>query len=778
MSIFFDKPSVPLQLPGESIGPATDFVQNTVAAYDAQMSARNSNSKYANMTEAYQPIIDSLNEGVPFFSKISNPISTGIDRPGILNNPLTVKWKTTTQLEDIVWTELTRRRETDHNAFPDLPQNRDDLMEGIRKQVTSSLQEEQNVAAAADPWGVVGSFVGSAGAAILDPPNLVAMMVGAGEVGILRTIAVEALIGGAVEVPTQLAVMDYYKELGIEYTPEDFLTNVAAGSLGAGGLAGGVKLTAKGISKTWNAVNKLSNKEIKGVIDTAGAENAQVDEILRAADAADRVDGENPLKEGVFSNQTYRDTMGVVEGTVEAGAVSDLGFSPMTPQKPLGPGDIEGRIPVFKPDELLLDPKSFQFKAEADLPGGVSRRLEGIEQWDPVRAGEILVWQGTDGRNFVADGHQRIGLANRILAQNPDADIKIPGHVLREADGVTQADARIVAATKNIAQGTGTAIDAAKVLRVDPSKISGLPQTSALVRMARALTELSPDAFGMVINEIVPANYAALVGRLAMGDPDIHAATLGILAKAQPRNISEAEKIIRDVIAAGSKSEKQLGLFGTEDVTVSLFRDRAKILDEATKRLRNDSRVFGTLLNDAENIETAGNKLSAQNNLQRKQQNVKALETLQALAHRKGAISDALTAASRQHADGSTISAAVDQFVDAIRRRVELGDFEGATTRPGGSVSEPTTRDPASPGTRIANELDDLKKWGDPEGQSVIDEVDRLAEDLAVDAEKFTVTDVVEDADGNFVVETGRVGDVLDEIKKDKDFLDQLETCA
>ncbi|MEE8206858.1 MAG: hypothetical protein V3T82_07905 [Nitrospinaceae bacterium] len=779
MGIFFDNPSVPLQLPGQSVGAQTGFVENTVAAYEAQMLARNSESRFVNLTDAYQPIVDALNEDRPFFEKLANPIAKGFDRPGILSNPLNLRsFKSTAELEDIIWTELDRVREADHNVFPDLPQNRDDLVTGVRNQVLAALQEEKNVAAAADTPGIIGQFVGAAGASITDPPNLLAMLVGAGEVGILRTIAVEALVGGAVEVPTQLAVADYYKELGIQYGPEDFITNVAAGAGGGAAFAAGVRLSAKGIAKTWDAVNKMTNGRLKTVIDVAGVDNSQVDDVVRASDMADTVDTENPLKEETFSSQTYRDVIGDAEETIEAGAVSDLGFSPMTPQKPLDISDIDGRIPLMRPGDLLLDPKTFQFKAAADLPGGVSRRLEGIEQWDPVRAGELLVWEALDGRNFVADGHQRVALANRIMAGDADADIQIPSHVLREADGITAGDARVVAATKNIAQGTGTAVDAAKILRVDPAQLRGLPQTSALVRMSRELTELSPDAFGMVVNEIVPANFAAIVGRLAAGDPDIHAAALGILAQAMPRNISEAEKIIRDIIAAGVRSETQLGLFGAEDVTVSLFRDRAKILDLATKRLRNDSRVFGTLINDAENIETAGNKLSAENNLQRKQQNVKALETLQALAHRKGAISDALSAASRQHADGGTLSSSVDQFVDSIRRQVELGDFEGFTTRPGGSISEPTSRDPASPGTRIANELEELKKWDDPEGQAVVDEVDRLVEDLADDADNFTLTDVVEDAEGNFVVETGKVGDVLDEIKKDKEFIEQLEICS
>ena len=779
MGIFLTNPTVPLSLPGESLGPATDFVENTVAAYDAQMLARNSNSRFVNMTEAYQPIVDALNADLPFFQKLSNPIAKGLDRPGILHSPINIRsFKTTAELEQSVWTELNRRREVDHNVFPDLPQNRDELVEGIKGQVLKALNEEQNVAAAADPWGMVGQFVGAAGASITDPPNLIAMMVGAGEVGILRTIAVEALIGGATEVVTQSAVMDYYKELGINYTAADFLTNVAAGALGAGAISGGIKLSARGVAKTWNAVNQMDNARLKGVIDTAGSESAQGDEILRAADIIDQVDAENPLSKTEFSDQTYRDVIGDAEETIEAGAVSEVGFSPMTPQKPLGPGDIEGRIPLFTPGDLVLDPKTFQFKSEADRPGGVSRVLEGVEEWDPIWGGEILVWEGLDGRNFVADGHQRVNLANRIMKRDPSAEIKIPGHLLREADGVSAADARTVAAMKNIAQGTGSDIDAAKILRVNPSKISKLPQTLALVRISRALTFLSPDAFGMVVNEIVPANYAALVGRLAKDNPDIHAAALGILAKADPKNVSEAEKIVRDIIASGTRREKQLGLFGEENITVSLFADRAKILDRATRQLRNDSRVFGTLINDAENIETAGNKLSAENNLQRKQQNVKSLETLQALAHRKGSISDALTAAARQHADGGTLKDSVNEFVDSVRRRVELGDFEGATTRPGGSVSEPTSRDPASPGTRIGNELAELKKWDDPESRDLFDDVERLTAELPEDVDVPTITGIVEDADGNFVIQTGRTGDILDEIKADKDFLDQLEACA
>lgn len=135
---------------------------------------------------------------------------------------------------------------------------------------------------------------------------------------------------------------------------------------------------------------------------------------------------------------------------------------------------------------MNVDAKRFQFKAGGGETG-IGKRLQGVETWDPYKAGVIMVWEDRQGRFWVADGHQRVALARRLKAKGQAP--KIVGVVMREVDGVTAEDARAYAASKNIAEGTGSSLDAAKALRARPDMAFNLPPTSSLVRDALGLQD-------------------------------------------------------------------------------------------------------------------------------------------------------------------------------------------------------------------------------------------------------------------------------------------------
>ena len=328
--------------------------------------------------------------------------------------------------------------------------------------------------------------------------------------------------------------------------------------------------------------------------------------------------------------------------------------------------------------DVNIDAKRFQFKEGGD-EYGVTERLQGVTEWDPVKAGTVIFWEDSAGKMFVADGHQRVGLARRIQAQKPDQDIDIIGYKLRETDGVSAEKARVIAAMANIAQGTGTVIDAAKVLRLEPGRISELPPQSVLVRQARDLVNLSNQAFGAIVNEVIPANYGAIVGRL-IDDPDLQDAAIAVLAKADPSNAFQAEAIVRQVKEMDTVQEEQVSLFGEEMITQSLFMERAKVLDRATKLLRGDKKAFESLSKNAERIEAEGNKLAKDQNQRRADQDGQAITLVQALANRKGVLSDDLSASARTARETGNYAAAARGFADAVRRGIERGDFDGAAT--------------------------------------------------------------------------------------------------
>jgi len=344
--------------------------------------------------------------------------------------------------------------------------------------------------------------------------------------------------------------------------------------------------------------------------------------------------------------------------------------------RPIPSPALPNDVGMFSPYELGVDPERFQFKAGGD-EAGVTDRLKGVTQWDPIKAGVSLVWIDKAGKPWIIDGHQRLGLARRIATEDPSQQPRIMARTLRESDGITPADARTMAALKNIAEGTGTAVDAAKVIRDHPERIDDLPPRSELTRQARGLAALSPDAFQMVVNDVVPPNYAAIVGRLVPSDPEMQGAIINLLAKTDPANAVQAEAIARQGIDAGlAKAEAgaQGALFGDQEVAESLFAERAKVLDRALKTLRRDKTVFNTLVKEAETVELAGNVLAKDINEQRAIADGQAVQILQTLANRAGPISTALrTAAAAAKTDG--YAAATRQFVTTVRDAISSGEL-------------------------------------------------------------------------------------------------------
>ena len=149
----------------------------------------------------------------------------------------------------------------------------------------------------------------------------------------------------------------------------------------------------------------------------------------------------------------------------------------------------------FRPSELLTDAKTFQYKENSDEKG-VTDRLLGVNEWNAQNSGTVIVWESKEGIRYIADGHQRLGLANRLK----DDSIRLDGVLYKELDGYTPSKVRMIAAQKNIAEGTGTPIDTAKIIReLGGSKNypSDLPRTGVLYQYGIALSRLGDEAFQM-----------------------------------------------------------------------------------------------------------------------------------------------------------------------------------------------------------------------------------------------------------------------------------------
>ena len=633
--------------------------------------------------------------------------------------------------------------------------------EKAREIALKARADQQDISSRSTTMGDVGSLLGGAYSEIrslLRSPAAPSLVAGASiKAGILKTALVEGVIGASQVALAQPDVAKWYGSLGLKYTSEDFQRNVFSAFIGGAAFGGLIKGAIKGapiaqkkfdstraeldpvgalgreISKQVDetslfevdqALRNMSEKDaIAGLkaLEKAGVPiNNEAAAVIRqvASDDAD----ENPLLgDGLDAQAEHLERELAVELALDADEIPVLTDKPAIPPKV--PDDInhydnlDDTLFRVDFDEVEVDARTFQFKGGGDAEG-VIQTLQGIDTWDPMKAGTIIVYENSAGRQFVADGHQRLGLAKRIKAANPDADINLYGFKLKEADGITPDMARVIAAMVNISQGSGTVIDAAKVLRVDPSKIAELPPMSQMVRQARDLVNLSDENFGMVVNEIVPSNYAAIVGRL-VDDPGKQNAILRILAETNPSNVTQAEAIVRQAREIEFREATQDGLFGTEEFTQSLFAERAKVLDATLKRLRNDKKVFNSLVENQNRIEAEGNQLDADSNISRSMTDGQALEIIAAQADRKGGIADALNLAARELADGRPLTEVSRNVADAVRRAIADGDIDGSTVS-----LEGRGIDVEAEADRLAAGPERLDEFDEPNGKGSQDQAD------------------------------------------------------
>ena len=523
-----------------------------------------------------------------------------------------------------------------------------DILAETKEKTAGDRESAMRTFANARGMARAGMLTGSMTGVITDPLILATLPIGAGTItgaGVLgnaaRAFRLEAMIAGASELAIQPTVYNWKKQIESPYTFGEAAFNVLTAMAAAG------TLRATG-STLVDVVEIRSAAKIKRA---EGGKLADQEADILEQYADDLETGGDNVTEHFDNLDTALDDLDRGETT----AVSRR----------------SEHVEEVDPFGIDVDANRFQFKAGADELG-VTERLQGVQRWDPKLAGIAIVYETNTGRRFIVDGHQRVSLARRMVDAGQDpAEVKLNAIVLREADGVTDADARQIAAVKNIAEGTGSAVDTAKVFReLGESGLDlmpSLPPKSALVVAGRGLSNLDDEAFKMVINGVVDEKVGAIVGEL-ITDAAEQRAVITALAQAEPANLTQARIMINDMKAAGFQRTETEDLFGGMEIAESLFKERARILDNSMKRLRQDKATFATLERKAGEIEAEGNILDQQANLARKASDEQTLAELTRLANRKGPISDALNQAAKELKEGKTISQSTADFLDAARR--------------------------------------------------------------------------------------------------------------
>jgi hypothetical protein len=257
-----------------------------------------------------------------------------------------------------------------------------------------------------------------------------------------------------------------------------------------------------------------------------------------------------------------------------------------------------------KTSNLFVDPETYQYKADADPKTGSVGSIDPKTAYNPRLAGYITVWKNpADGKTYVVNGHNR-----HAKAVQEGIEDQLVWDISDEA--ATAADARRIAATDNIVDGRGTALDAAKLFREsDLTKEQwlerGVSLRGEIGNVGFGLSQLPEDVYkGVVQGSKDFYKKAALIGQANLGEEvtrDLYktfkktpAVTLETIQEAivvaRDAQVGKGDPSLFDFLEDGGKEFKAL-LADQETNFLKLTRTRVllkKRLKETIDALKGD----------------------------------------------------------------------------------------------------------------------------------------------------------------------------------------------
>jgi hypothetical protein len=254
-------------------------------------------------------------------------------------------------------------------------------------------------------------------------------------------------------------------------------------------------------------------------------------------------------------------------------------------------------IPI---EDLKTDPKKFQYKLVTYDDYGSTNSLLGIKKWNDTLAGTILVWLNPiDNQIYIVNGHNRYSKAKALKVKSLKCEFI-------EAKTATQA--RSIGALKNIAEGMGTAIDAAKYFRDSglsehQIKQKGiLPLSSLIVKNAIKLSNLNDYLFGWVIEDRLSIRDGVTIGNYLPLDRQLE------IIEVLNKDVTDKALIeYCQLITGYDPSLGQLSLFGEDFANTAI--KKAEIIAYTKQRLATESKLFGTVAKNSNLLELGNNTI-------------------------------------------------------------------------------------------------------------------------------------------------------------------------
>jgi len=333
-----------------------------------------------------------------------------------------------------------------------------------------------------------------------------------------------------------------------------------------------------------------------------------------------------------------------------------------------------GSLAELSPDEIDVDPKRFQYKiiGEHTSTGEVGS-LHGVKRYDPNLAGIVQVWQDpADGKTYVVNGHNRLALAKKLGADKV---------AVRYLDVKDAKEARAVGALTNIAEGRGTALDAAKffkdtgLTREDLDR-KGIPVREKIAQDGAALAGLNDTLFRKVIDGQIPVERAAIIGGSGLNhtqQQDLHDLAEKQAKKGRKITNDVLSELVDTVKASEQQTETQFDLFGASEVQQTNAVERASLQSAIKRRLSRDKKLFGIVSKStaAKDLAKAGNVIDVESSRNVSNEASATLNVFDQLKNIKGGVGDALNQAANRIKSGESAKAVEADLYNAVKEAIK-----------------------------------------------------------------------------------------------------------
>ena len=322
--------------------------------------------------------------------------------------------------------------------------------------------------------------------------------------------------------------------------------------------------------------------------------------------------------------------------------------------------------------DIGTDPVRLQFKAAGQGKGkrGVSGSLKDAKSYDPLFGKIVSVWRDPQtGQLLVVNGHNRLDLARRSGRESI---------LTWEIDAPTAEEARAIGAMENIAEGQGTAWDAAKIMRdmgIDGEEMArrNIDVTKGVAEKGVALSRLPQEIFEQGATGKLSLDKAVALGSVKLDDVVVR----DVAAQAAKKNWP-ADKILQAMQEAkfAQTAEATGGgvLPGFEDMFKSSnFEQLLDIRTEAFKALREEMVALTSVAREGRRgiLEAAGNVVDVAGSQAARGQAAVAVEIFDRVTGYTGPVRDLLNEMAGQVSAKRSAKAVVTENLERLRAAIE-----------------------------------------------------------------------------------------------------------